>query len=574
MTRSLWARAGLARRSAAQEPLEPEYLAASVLSIGEIFSGAYRFRLTCFQRAYAWRTPQLSRLLSNLKEAMQNDGRKRRYCLGRLMLAQEAGHVETELVDGHQRLLTLTILLSVLRDLETDPDRSDWLHGFVADPRKLPSGVAYRLRAQATISNLFEVTVQERGATDSDPDISVDELSEPERNIIENREYIRSVVAAMPDTARRELADFLANECHVIAIVVDNQDEAWGLISTEQETRLEFTDADQAKAILLSEMPVGDRIACGRAWEGCEALLTATDMHRLLTHIRALYWRGRSHSTLPVEAEIAQKFSLFQGGFPFLNTALVPLAERLSELRRGAIGEDPLARDAIATCITHMTWIDPHSWVPAALQWLRIRGADAPETLTFFRHLERLIWVMKLAGVDPLVQETRILSLVGEIEGGGAVATLTKLSIDPTVLTVALTNLRSPSFAAKTHAGLVLRRLSIAMGKDSGPVTRTNVTMEHILPRNPKGGLWRKHFRNEADVKAYAQRLGNITWLSEAHNQEAANKDWPVKRTILASSSFALSRQAAKDAEWTARTIADRTEDLIALLFKQWDIEV
>jgi hypothetical protein len=491
-----------------------------------------------------------------------------------LMLAQEDGRIETELVDGHQRLMTLTILLAVLRDLETDPDRSDWLHSLIADPRKAAGGANYRLRAQATISTMFESAVQRRGATEVEPDLQAEDLSEPERNIIENREYIRSELLGMSQQACSELAHFLADQCHVIAVVVDNQEDAWSMISTEQETRLEFTDADQAKAILLSEMPEDDRVKSGRAWEGCEALLSATDMHKLLSHVRALYWRGRNHSSTPIEAEISHKFSLGEGGFAFMSETFVPLAERLSEIRRGAIGSDPLVRDAIATSIAHMTWIDPHAWVPAALQWLRFRGAEAKDTIFYFRRLERLMWIMKLAGVDPSVQETRLLALLEEIEAGALVSAMTRLAIDPAVLSDAITHLRSPSFAAKHHAGLVLRRLSIALGKDSGPIIRDKVTMEHILPRNPKGGLWRKHFRSDADVKAYALRLGNVTMLSSAHNQEVGIKDWPQKRLVLASSSFVLSRHAAKADEWTPRTIADRTEELIALLFRQWDIEV
>ncbi len=574
VARGFLARAGLVRRSVVQEPVEAEYLVSHVLSIGDVFSGAYRFRLTCFQRAYAWRAPQVARLLSNLREATQKDGLKRRYCLGRLMLAQEDGQIETELVDGHQRLMTLTILLAVLRDLETDPDRSDWLHGLIADPRTGAGGPNYRLRAQATISAMFETAVQRRGATETELELQAEELSEPERNIFENREYIRSELLGMSQQACAELADFLVRQCHVIAVVVDNQDDAWSMISTEQETRLEFTDADQAKAILLSEMPEHDRVRCGRAWEGCEALLSATDMHKLLGHVRALYWRGRSHSSTPVEADIAHKFSLGEGGFPFMTETYVPLAERLSDLRRCAIGYDPLVRDAVATSIAYLTWIDPHVWVPAALQWLRLRGAEAPETVFYFRRLERLIWINKIAGVDIGVQETRYLALLDEIDSGQRVSEMTRLAIDQTVLSSALTNLRGPGFAGKDHAGHVLRRLSIALGKDSGPIVRDKVTKEHILPRNPKGGLWRKQFRTEADVKAYAQRLGNITLLSSAHNQEVGIKDWPQKRLVLASSSFVLSRDAARADEWTPRTIADRTEHLIALLFKQWDIEV
>ncbi len=207
------------------------------------------------------------------------------------MLAKAPGKIETELVDGHQRLMTLTILFAVLRDLEIDDDRRAWLHGFIGGGDIKSKGKAiYRLTAQSTPSLFFETLVQEPGATERLLDVEQHELSEPERNIYDNRETIRAELTGpnMDDAARRELADFLADRCHVIAIVVEDQDQAWELVHIEQETRLEFSDADQAKAILLSAMPAADRVNCSRLWEGCEAHLSAADMHRLLVHIGAM----------------------------------------------------------------------------------------------------------------------------------------------------------------------------------------------------------------------------------------------------------------------------------------------
>lgn len=571
-----WSRARLPGSSSAPSVDELDYISTRVLPLSAVFSDEFRYKLTCFQRTYSWRTAQVTRLIANVREAMAQPPGRRRYCLGRLMLAKTPNRADTELVDGHQRLITLTMLFAVLRDLEINEERRAWLQSFIVDgtseQRSKPS---YRVTAQATPSRFFETQVQALGATDeilSDP---LEDYSETERNIYENRETIRAELTAlgMDDEARRQFADFLAHQCHVIAIIVADQDQAWELVHIEQETRLEFSEADQAKAILLSAMPMSDRITCSRMWEGCEALLSSVDMHRLLVHIGAMKWRCRFQSSIPIETDIINHFALEAGGFAFMDQEFVPNAERLSALRRGSIGAEGRQRAAIATSTEYMSWIEPHLWVPAALKWLEARGENDAETELFFRRLDRLVWMMKIAGEDPGVQETRIFDICDEIAKWVKVEAMTRLQIEAKLHTAALTNLRSINFAAKHYAGLVLRRLSILLGADSGPITRDTVTMEHVLPRNPpQGSGWRRLFRADADIKDYAQRLGNISLLSGPQNQKAGTLEWNSKRAVLSGSDFVLSRQAASETTWDAKTILRRSENLIGLIMRNWEL--
>ncbi|MGQ0674174.1 MAG: DUF262 domain-containing protein [Hyphomicrobium sp.] len=572
-----WSRAKVAAPARSAPPDDLSYISAEVATLAHVFSGEYRFRLTCFQRAYSWRTPQVTRLLSNIREAMTQAPPRRRYCLGRLMLARPLESAETELVDGHQRLMTLTLLFAVLRDLEVDEPRRAWLHSFIASGgMQSRSKPVYRLTAQSTPSLFFESLVQEPGATERILESEFHELSETERNIYDNRETIRAELTSpgMDDESRRAFADFLADGCHVITVVVEDQDQAWELVHIEQETRLEFTEADQAKAILLSAMPATDRVVCSRMWEGCEAHLSASDMHRLLVHIGAMRWRCRVQSSTPIENDIVQHFALEAGGFAFMDQEFVPNAERLGAIRRGGVGSEGRQRAAIATSIDYMNWIDPHLWVTAALKWLGARGEADAETELFFRRLDRLVWLMKIAGDDPGVQETRMFDLCDEIAKWHKVDSMSRLQIEGRMLNAALANLRSPNFAVKHYAGLVLRRLSILLGEDSGPITRDKVTMEHVLPRNPPlHGEWRRLYRTEADVKEFAQRLGNITLLTGPQNQKAGTFDWAAKRAVLAASDFVLSRRASAETDWVSRTVQRRTEELIALLLRDWDLK-
>jgi hypothetical protein len=548
----------------------PSFLRADVLPLSELFDGRYRFRLNCQQRAYAWQPVNVSRLLSDLKRASDRAPPKRRYVLGRLMLAQQSGTTAVELIDGHQRLLTLTMLFAVLRDLETDATIADELHQLIAD-----RGGVMRLSVQALSAPFFERAVQQRGGTELELDAARETLSESECNILDNRDCIRSDLLASGITGddRRRLAKFLLRDCYVINVVTGDEQDAWEIIETEQETRLPFSKTDEAKAILLAAVRSEQRAEAARHWEACEKLLTSADMYQLLSHIRGLAWRGRVHSGQPVERDLIQRFDIAHDAGPFLSGQLTPHARLLANLRSGeAIASSPDA-EAIQCHINWMTWVDPHSWVAGAMQWLQVRGANAEDTLEFFRKLDRLVWVCRISGVDPSVQETRLLALMTEIEKGGPVSNFTRLQIDTKLHADLVSNLRSINFANKSYAGLVLRRLSVLLGADSGPISREDVTIEHILPRNPpRNSEWRRLFRLPDDARTYSQQLGNVTLLSPRENQDAGTRAWGEKRAILAASPFMLSRQAAEEEQWTARTILRRTDMLTARLLADWSV--
>ncbi len=160
-----------------------EPLRSEVLTVGALFDGRYRYRLACFQRAYAWRPEHAARLISDIRSAMQSGRRRKYYPLGRLMLAQRPGSDDVEIVDGHQRMITLTMLIAVLRDLETDPARAARLHRLIADePTSHGDIPRARLTIQSLPARLFADVVQRRGSTELEPGQPRESLSETERN--------------------------------------------------------------------------------------------------------------------------------------------------------------------------------------------------------------------------------------------------------------------------------------------------------------------------------------------------------------------------------------------------------
>ena len=517
------------------------FIYSTVLTIEEVYSGRYKLELPWFQRAYAWGEMHVGRLIKDLFEDMA--GPRRRYSLGHMTLGKPGTEPACSLVDGHQRSISLTMLSAILRDQLAGTPMGDRLHALI----EAPDSSGYRLLPQPGVAEFFAAFVQQRGATLLQPEGDIMDCSPNERNILANRDHMRTMINDLAPTPQAliEFATFLLERCMLIVDEVADQNEAWALMTREEETGLSPHSSELAKVTMLTAMPRNEQGQASLLYEQAQAMLVADNLSNLLSHIRTL--KVRKRSSKPVDRELIQHFELQTTGLPFIKDELLPRAEAMASLIARNVGEGA-ARAETARSLETLSWLDNQLWMPAALHWLATMGADHAETPLFFARLDRLAYIMKIASIDPTDQETRFLQLLESIDKELDVERMQPLAIGKKLLSNALANLRSKTFYAKRFHALVLRRIScnLPAGSDPGPVDGQKVTVEHVLPRKPEAGQqWLKDFTNLAGVADYCNRIGNLAFLTLEINNIVGNQDFVVKRLILAQSAttFVLSQR-------------------------------
>lgn len=99
-------------------------LTAKEQSLAKIFSDDYVFTIPGYQRPYAWGEEQAEELLGDLVSALGDApvllSDAAPYFLGSIVLIKTEASPEATVVDGQQRLTTLTLLLSAIRATVND----------------------------------------------------------------------------------------------------------------------------------------------------------------------------------------------------------------------------------------------------------------------------------------------------------------------------------------------------------------------------------------------------------------------------------------------------------------------
>ncbi len=96
------------------------HIASDCETVEAVFARRQKLRVPYFQRGYAWQQEHAARLISDLVFHASGRAPMDWYPLGSIILSHVDDQGEVDVADGHQRLITLTILLAALRDREPD----------------------------------------------------------------------------------------------------------------------------------------------------------------------------------------------------------------------------------------------------------------------------------------------------------------------------------------------------------------------------------------------------------------------------------------------------------------------
>ena len=90
------------------------YNIKNLFSIGGFLNEGEHFNIPEYQRGYKWSAQSINKLLDDINSFETNGDAEKFYCLQNITIVNNDAKKEYNVVDGQQRLTTLSILLSYL----------------------------------------------------------------------------------------------------------------------------------------------------------------------------------------------------------------------------------------------------------------------------------------------------------------------------------------------------------------------------------------------------------------------------------------------------------------------------
>ncbi|WP_298190561.1 DUF262 domain-containing HNH endonuclease family protein [Novosphingobium sp.] len=546
-------------------------------TIGDVFCDAYAFSIPPYQRPYAWEKTQVEELLNDLTEAMephqQADGF---YFLGSVVLVKSHGSPEAKVVDGQQRLTTLTILFSVLRDLTEDMAARLNRERYVKQAANEDLGLREKLRLQLRQQDqpFFEKYVQTRGATAALP--AMTGLEGSKARIVENAGIIRSRLAALTEEQRSAFIRFLLTNCYLVVVEVPTDTAARRIFTVLNARGLDLTATDILKADLLERAGQAER-ALAQRWEECERALDRDGFSDLFMHIRMIFEREKPRSAL--EAGFPVHVPPFRGDpGAFMDQVLEPYADALAL----SLDDKRLRNQFGATTaglIQSLHRLDNKDWLPPLLFCLR-RAADGVDVDVpdFVFRLERLAYYLFVIRADVNTRMARYADVLDTLDPATTPRDRsTGLELTQDEAFALFEGMNGLIYLATRVVKPLLLRLEQASTDGSATYDYPTITVEHVYPQNPaEGSEWKAHFPDPSQHARLVHCLGNLVLLAHRKNAAASNYDFAVKKnTYFAhgdTCAFTLTAEVRQLETWDAQRIRERQIEMLGRLAKAWKL--
>lgn len=552
-------------------------LEAHEVPVHKVFSCEFDFHIPTYQRPYAWEAEQATQLLEDLTESLDRADDDP-YFLGSIVLVKKAGSASAEVIDGQQRLTTMTILLAVLRDLSEDPKLRLEIDGMLSEPGhivlELESKPRLTLRKQDAA--FFRTFVQE--AASLAPLLALDPASlesDSQRSIAGNAKALHKRLSTEIDEARRLLLiKLILSRTFLVVVSTPDLSSAHRIFSVMNARGLDLSPTDIFKAEVARMIPGGSEAYTDK-WEDAEDLIGRDAFLDLFQHIRTIVSMERAKKELlkefPDQVLVDYRPSDGKG---FVDEVLVPYTAAYAELIDANYVSSSGA-EKVNAWIKRLSMLDNNDWRPAALWALRHHHDDPAWLDQFFEALERVAGSMFVRRVYTTPRVTRICSLLAELKSGLGLDS-PSLELTRTEMAETLTALDGEVYLQKKTRKYVLLRLDETLASSPGvDYAHKMITVEHVLPQTPADDSpWLDDF-DEDERAFWTHRLANLVLLNTAKNSEAGRHPFELKKAKYFTgkhgvAAFALTTQVLGQKVWTPDVLAERQTDLVAKLAALW----
>lgn len=536
-----------------------------------------RFRVPPYQRSYAWEAEHVDALLSDIHDAIK--GGEREYFLGSLVVTGPFDR-RFEVVDGQQRLTTVSLLIGAIRDRfrdDGDPEAENSIRNdYLANVDRKTKEREAKLTLNEVDNELYQELIENRRDLDRSkyPRQSHARLISAAERI---RDYIDRICEQSKDSeeALHEWLDYLEANLKVILVVASDDSNAFVIFETLNDRGLELAISDLLKNYLFHRS--SDKIEeTKNRWLTMVATLeSASDDPLVVTYLRhfamSKYGLVREKDLFGlIKRRITSKKLALAFSTELSNTSRVYASLINTEHEFWNKFDHATRESVIAFNLLGMVQMRP-------LLLAILDKFDARNVSKAFRKLVSVAVRFQIVGGAGGGTLERIYSDAARQVSEGKLTSIADILKGFTTLPSDSAFLQA--FATATISKQALARYylrSLEQGSDpQGEVVPSSdtgkVNLEHVLPLSPSDA-WLKRWASD-DVRAYQRRLGNMAILSARINSSIGNDDFVSKRSELAKSKFIFTRMIGDANEWSPDAINVRQVAMAETAVKVWTLK-
>lgn len=551
-------------------------LHAAEINLGKLFSEDYDFVIPRYQRPYAWGADESLQLLDDLSEALERDTDEP-YFLGSVVLVKNQSDPHAEVIDGQQRLTTLTLLFAVMRDLVEDAELRVAIHKFIEEAEVVWDNkpAKPRLSLRSKDQEFFYENVQTEMATVQLIKLNDNQLvTSSQKALRDNARAFHNALGEWESDKLKELFKMMGSRTFMVTVETPEIESAYRIFSVMNSRGLPLAQSDIFKSQVIGAIPEGEESHFADLWENLEEDLGRDEFANLFLYIRAIFSQARGVKGLLTEfPEQVLNCFLPNNGKKFMKKVLEPYARAAIELTDANFAGSEWR--GVNAWMRRLNQLENDDWRPVALWALKNHRDDPAYLETFLQKLERLAASLLLRRIYTTPRSQRYMVLLTQlVNGAGLDAEAFELTEEEKQGSIAMLDDKLYQFTSVRK--YVLLRLDSILAQDPGAsYDHKIITVEHVLPQNPRSdSQWTQDFTEE-EREYWTHRMGNLLLLNRKKNSQAGNYDITKKKETYFHSTegvavFALTTQVLQEPVWNTEVLERRHCQLKNRLIEEW----
>lgn len=552
--------------------------------LSKIFSADFEYHIPGYQRPYAWTEEETGILFDDLYEFFQTEAVDN-YFLGSIVLIKDENKPYADVIDGQQRLTTLSILFSVMANsFHTEAYRNNCkkylqeegniLEGIAAQPR-----IFLRDWDQDFFSKYIQ-DIQLDALVQIDP-VTLD--TEAKRHIQKNCTVLREKFSEVfnDENDLLKFTQFILTRCFLVVVSTPNQESAFRVFSVMNSRGLDLLPTDIIKSMTIGKLPKDEEQKYTEKWEELENLTGRDGFNEVFTHTRTIFAKERPKKNLLDEFK---EYVIKQTSPKSLvDEYLIPYTEAYVCLKNCDFSSTQNAEE-INELLLWLNKTNNHDWMPPAIKFLTDHKNDSVYILWFIRKLERLASYLLVTAKDVNQRMERYKWILVEMESrpdNNLTAPLENIELTDWEKQqfIDVLNGEIYSMTAKRR-NYIIQRLDSFLS-DGGATYNTKLfTIEHVLPQHPSADSeWMKLWPDTQTQRFWLNKIANLVPLTRQRNSAAQNYDFNTKKIKYfqsknGTSSYTLTTQVINIAAWTPEVVEARQKDLEEIFISKWDLKI
>ena len=547
-------------------------------SVSDILYTGDQYVIPLFQRYYSWEKKHWERLKKDIWALMDNDA-KAVHFLGPLVCTYSnhfPGSIQAfQLIDGQQRLTTLTLLLAAMRDIAAGLGMNDLAEeiteNYLIHKRKQGSErykVLPRLGDREALTAIVEAA-----------DVSAFE----ERQVFHAWKYFHRHAAHWarhePEQRLRMLLDAVTRRLSLVVVTIEGENP-YEIFESLNSTGLPLEESDLIRNFVFMHIPLAQQSQFQEEhWHGLEDGFSA---------------KGKMEE-VPM-TPFYRDYLMRNGRYSREDATFVDFKQHY---RDAGLTPEKAVQELAYYAELELMLRRPAEVTPDSLRRL-LRQVDGMEITTAYPLIINLLDRNRrdelsdddLRGcLQDLVSFTLRRSICGEstrqygkwfVEVIALLGQEPRKNLDayliarrwPDDATLRQRLLDFPLYRRETHKALVILQALEERHGHKEPVELSKLTIEHVMPQtlsnNAAGKSWKRMLGNdwEAEHERHLHTLGNLTLTG--YNPDLSNSSFEDKKELLTDSHLDLNAYFDDLVVWNAEAIRTRTSQLADQVVQLW----